>query len=207
MEPQSFFAYLLQGAALGLTAAVSPGPLQTFLVSESLIGGWRDGFPIAFAPLISDMPIILLVLLLLNQLPNFFLRFISLAGGIFVLNLALATWKDWRTAGSQPDLPVPIKRGGLRRGIMLNLLNPNPYLFWTLVNGPILLTALRQSSLYAGAYLLGFYGIFVGGMLVIVSVLHQARRLGPRVTRPLQLVSIFILIAFGALLIKNGLWP
>ena len=53
MDSQIPAAFLLQGAALGFTAATVPGPFQAFLISESLAGGWRRGAPIAFAPLIS----------------------------------------------------------------------------------------------------------------------------------------------------------
>ena len=81
MTDASFLSYFLQGAALGFAAAITPGPFQTYLISESLSGGWRRGAPVAFAPLLSDLPIILLSLFLLNQLPENFLQIISLAGG------------------------------------------------------------------------------------------------------------------------------
>ena len=81
-------SYLLQGAALGITAAATPGPFQAFLINQTLVGGWRRSLPLAFAPLISDPPIILAVILLLNQIPDNFEQLISLAGGAFVLFLA-----------------------------------------------------------------------------------------------------------------------
>ena len=92
MTNPSFLTYLLQGAALGFAAALTPGSFQTYLISESLAGGWRRGAPVAFAPLISDLPIILLSLFVLNQLPENFLNVISLAGGVFALYLA---WRLW----------------------------------------------------------------------------------------------------------------
>ena len=88
MTDPTFLSYFLQGAALGFAAAITPGPFQTYLISESLSGGWRRGAPVAFAPLLSDLPIILLSLFLLNQLPESFLRVISTAGGAFALYLA-----------------------------------------------------------------------------------------------------------------------
>jgi len=87
---------------------------------------------------------------------------------------------------------------------MLNVLNPNPYAFWMLVSGPILVTALGRSAWHGAAFLIGFYGIFVLAMLVIVALFHQARRLGPRVIHGLLLASIVILTGFGALLIRQG---
>lgn len=87
----------------------------------------------------------------------------------------------------------------------MNFLSPGPYTFWALVNGPILITALRQSWVHAASFLLGFYVAFVGIMLVIVFVFHQARRLGPDVLRTLTLLSIIILVVFGLVLIIRSL--
>ncbi len=87
--------FFLKGLALGLTAAASPGPTQTFLIGQSLAGGWRRGAPVAFAPLISDGPIIFLTILVLEQLPSLLIRIISLTGGLFVLYLAWGLWRQW----------------------------------------------------------------------------------------------------------------
>ncbi len=199
------FSFLFQGAALGLTAAASPGSFQTFLITQTLTGGWRRGAPVAFAPLISDPPIILLIVLLLNQIPSGFLRYIGLAGGIFVFYLAAGLWREWRTGPRLTSLEAQSASSNLRRGILMNLLSPGPYTFWTLVCGPILLTALSQSIFDGVAFLLGFYGLFIGGMLGIVALFHQARRLGPTVVRYLTLLSILILVGFGIILFWQGL--
>jgi threonine/homoserine/homoserine lactone efflux protein len=206
MQPILPIAFLLQGLALGLTAAASPGPFQAFLISKTLTGGWRQSAPIAFAPLISDGPIILIVLILLNQLPGIFLHFVSLAGGLFVLYLAWNLWKRWQREASE-EIPFEENTGGsgLWRGVLMNALSPGPYTFWTLVNGPLLLSALRQSWWHGGAFLLGFYGTLIGGMLGIAALFHQARRLGPRVVRGLTLGSIVILVIFGIVLVKGGI--
>ena len=52
--------YLLQGLALGLSAAATPGPFQAYIINQALRLGWRRAFPAVFAPLISDGLIILL---------------------------------------------------------------------------------------------------------------------------------------------------
>jgi threonine/homoserine/homoserine lactone efflux protein len=201
--PLTFF---LQGAALGLASGASPGPFQTFMISESLAGGFRRAAPIAFAPLITDLPIILFSLFVLNLLPPDFLRIISLAGGLFVFYLAWGLWRNWRAgAGLSLDQPVTPSHG-LWKGVLVNFLSPGPYLFWGLVNGPILLEALQQSALHAAAFLVGFYGVFISFMLGLALVFSQARRLGPRMVRALLLVSIIILVIFGAILIKEGIW-
>lgn len=211
MSVFSVITLLLQGFALGLSAAVSPGPFQSFLITQTLSGGWRRGAPVAFAPLISDGPIIVTLLILLERLPQVFLRLISLAGGVFVLYLAWGMWRQWSQALARYNAPedlqakqVPSGIKTLGKGVMMNLLSPGPYTFWALVTGPILLSAWRQSPGHAGAFLLGFYTALVGGMLAIATLFHQARRLGPRVVRALTGVSIIVLTLFGGLLLYRG---
>lgn len=206
MTNPSFLTYLLQGAALGFAAALTPGSFQTYLISESLAGGWRRGAPVAFAPLISDLPIILLSLFVLNQLPENFLNVISLAGGVFALYLAWRLWGNWRKGGELEDAGSEFSSGSLRRGVIANFLTPGPYLFWALVSGPILLTALRQSITFGAAFILGFYGVFILSLLGIALIFSQARRLGPRVVHILLLVSIIILVIFAGLLIRQGIF-
>lgn len=201
--PITFF---LQGAALGLASGASPGPFQTFMISESLAGGWKRGAPVAFAPLITDLPIILFSLFVLNLLPSYFLRIISVAGGLFVFYLAWGLWRGWRAGAGFSVEETAAPSHGLRKGVLVNFLSPGPYLFWGLVNGPILLDALQQSTLHAAAFLVGFYGVFISFMLGLSLLFSQARRLGPRVVRALLLVSIVILVIFGFILIKGGIW-
>ncbi len=200
--------FFLQGAALGLSAAATPGSLQTLLISETLLGGFKRGARITLAPLITDAPIIVAVLLILNQVPPVVLRALSIAGGLFVLYLTWGLLKQWQS-GAQIRTSVegarPIGWRGLWRAAIVNWLNPNPYLFWTLVGGPTLIAALNQSVAYGVAFLVGMYGVFVGSMLIIAAVFHLARNLGPRVVRGLLLVSSVVLAIFGVLLLMRGL--
>jgi threonine/homoserine/homoserine lactone efflux protein len=206
MIESQLLALLVQGAALGLTAASSPGTFQTFLITQTLSAGWRRGAVVALAPLLSDPLIILLVLFLLNNLPPLLTQVISLLGGAFAIYLAWELWKN-RLKGVPASETPPSKESGsvLGRAVLMNFLSPGPYTFWTLVCGPILLAALEQGPVYAAAFLTGFYSLFIGGMLVLVLLFHQARRLGKRVVHGLTLASIVILSVFGVVLIWQGL--
>lgn len=203
--------FFFQGLALGLAAAFSPGPFQAFLISQTVAKGWKHAVPIAFAPLISDGPIIVTILLVLDQLPANFLRILGVLGGLFVFYLASGLWQQWRKGipNEAEYFEQNVSMGGklkvLLKGVLMNLLSPGPYTFWTLVTGPILLAALRQSSLHGVFFLSGFYGTLIGGMLAIAILFHLARRLGPGVVRGLTLASIFILVVFGGLLITHAI--
>lgn len=87
--------YLLQGITFGFAAAAQPGVFQTYLISQTLNNGWRRTVPLTFAPLISDIPIIFLMLVILSQMPIWLERSIRLAGGIFLLYLACSIMKKY----------------------------------------------------------------------------------------------------------------
>ena len=207
MDTISPVVFFLQGAALGVTAAATPGPFQTFLISETLKGGWHQSLPVTLAPLLTDLPIILASLSLLDLVTNNFLNIISIIGGIFVLYLALSAWRDWRAGPVDLNISDSETRfsKGLLKGMFMNFLSPGPYIFWMLVNGPILLSALRLSPFHAAAFLLGFYGVFIGSLVILVVIFDQTRRLGARVVHTLLFLSIVILGIFGFILLKQGL--
>ena len=91
------FSSLLQGSAFGLTAGATPGPLQTYMISETLSGGWKRSFPLIFVPILSDAPAIIITTFILKQFPSWLLQIISLVGGVFVLYLAWGLWKNWNS--------------------------------------------------------------------------------------------------------------
>ena len=62
--------YLTQGIVLGLYAGVLPGPFQAFMLAQSLQNGWRHSLPLALVPLLTDLPVMLLLLTLLSQMPE-----------------------------------------------------------------------------------------------------------------------------------------
>src|SRR5215471_7262637 len=61
--------FLLLGAGIGFVSGVSPGPVLTLVVSETLKGGWLRGAAVAAGPLLADGPIVLVALVLFDRLP------------------------------------------------------------------------------------------------------------------------------------------
>lgn len=200
--------YLLQGIALGFAAAVQPGPFLAYLTSIVFSLGWRRTLPVVLAPLLSDGPIIVLVVLLLNQVPGWFRHALSIAGGIFILYLAWAAFQRWR---AQPDALPAIKkqqdppRHVLWQAVLVNLLGPGPYLFWSLVGGPILLRGWSQTPSYAVGFLFGFYTAMLISLTVIVLVFGSAWLLGERASRALLGFSVIALVCFGIYQLYIGL--
>ena len=88
--------YIIIGSGFAFAAAVQPGPLMAFLLSRVSISGWRRTLPAAFAPVISDGPIAILVLLVLNRFAGGFEHILKAAGGILLLYFAGSTLAAWR---------------------------------------------------------------------------------------------------------------
>ena len=79
--------YIVIGGGFAFAAAAQPGPLQAFLISRVAADGWRRTLPAAFAPLVSDGPIAVVVLTLLHQVARGFESCLKGVGGIFHLEV------------------------------------------------------------------------------------------------------------------------
>ena len=189
--------YLFQGVGYGLAAASQPGPFQTYIISQTLTRGWRRTLPAALAPLVSDGPIILICLLVLSQVPAWLQRFLYIAGGLFILYLAYGTYKSWKNFDLQTLQPESTGRQSVLKAALMNALNPNPYIFWTLVTGPILLKGWRETPVNGIGFLAGFYGTMVSSLAGIILVFGVASRFGPKVNKILLAVSAVALFCFG----------
>lgn len=196
--------YVAVGLTYAFAAAVQPGPYQAYLVSEALSHGWRRTLPAAVAPLLSDAPIIALVLLALSRLPPGLEVALRLGGGAFLLFLAWRALGAWRRYGVGVEAGTPPAHRGLIRAAAVNFLNPNPWLGWSLVMGPLLLRAWREGAGDAVLLLAAFYGTMVVASAGIIALFAGARGLGPRVARTLVGVSALALAAFGCWQLGSG---
>lgn len=79
----------------------------------------------------------------------------------------------------------------------MNVLNPNPYIYWTLVTGPILLRGWREAPVNGIGFLAGFYSTMIGSLVAIIIVFGLASRFGPKVNHILLGTSTIALFCFG----------
>ena len=189
--------YIVQGIGYGFAAGVQPGPLQTYIISQTLFKGWRRVLPAAFAPLISDGPIITICLLVLSQVPLWLQRFLYFAGGLFVLYLAYGAYQTWKNF--DPNIPSTgsATDKSILKAALVNILNPSPYIFWTLVTGPILLKGWRETPVHGLGFIAGFYIAMILSLVTIILLFSRARQLGPKINRILVGVSALALFGFG----------
>ena len=168
-------AFLSAGALLGFSAGFSPGPLFALVLAQTLQHGIREGCKVALAPLVTDLPLIILSTLLLKQLADFkpFLGCISLLGALYLLQMAYGTFRCGPSASSGEE-GAPQSLG---RGMLVNALSPHPYLFWFSVGAPTILRGESGGDPWAGpAFVVGFLGCLVGAKMALAVVVGKSRR-------------------------------
>lgn len=167
--------YLTIGIILGLSAGLAPGPLLALVIAETLRHGAGAGIKVALAPVITDLPILLLAFYLLSGLAerHGLLGGLSLTGGVFLLYVG---WQDLRKRRVEIAAP-PAAARSLARGIATNALSPYPYLFWLTVGAPTMTRAAAVDGRAAAAFLLGFYLCLLGSKVLLAILVGRSRHL------------------------------
>lgn len=189
--------YIILGFTFAFAAAVQPGPLQTYQISQTLSRGWRTALPSVLAPLLSDGPIILLILFLLSNISVFMISMLQIAGGLFLLYLSFNAYKSWKNYNFDNSVGHQSASQTLLKAALVNFLNPNPYLGWSLVMGPLLIKSWHKSPSYGIALLASFYATIIIVSAAIIGIFAAARNLGPRLNKVLIGISAIALAAFG----------
>ncbi len=196
--------FLGMGFVLGFYAGIAPGPLLTLTISETLRYDVKSGARVALAPVVTDAPIIALAVFVLSKLPAFHtvLGVMSLVGGLFVLYLGCGSI---RTRQVELDIEKAGSRS-LAKGVVVNALNPHPYLFWFSVGAPIILKALDQHRLAPAAFVGSFYLLLLGSKMVLVVLVGRFKSFlsGKIYIYTMRLLGV-VLWALALVLFRDGL--
>ncbi len=186
--------YLLQAGILGLSAALLPGALQAFFLAQTLRMGWRRALLLAFTPLLSDGPLVVLALLLLPRLPPRWWRALEMAGGLYLLYLA------WSLLRQPPTEAAPEHTGQVRtlfQAVTINWLNPNPYIFWATVLGPLVLEGWHRHPAQGLGFVAVFYAVMVAGNGALIWIFGRLGGLPPTWQRALLRAVGLVMALFG----------
>lgn len=197
--------YIVQGISLGLAVAIAPGPLQAYLLAQSVRFGPRHTLPLVLAPLVSDVPIIALVLFTLAFLPEWALRTLQIGGGIVLLYLAYESYTHLR----RPPVGAPDARQAGQsfvKAVLMNGLSPGPYIFWFTIAGPIFRAGYNQDPWLGWAYLIGFGLGLIAGLTVFVLTVGTTRRLNERSQMMINVATTLIIAGFGVYQIWAGVF-
>jgi len=194
---------VISAIILGLTAALSPGPLLTLLLAETIRSGVKAGFKIAISPLITDAPIIIVIWRLSIHLAEFTRigGVIAIIGSIYLFYLGCET-----LLVTAVRMPSSSSSSSIKKGILVNLLNPHPYLFWFTVGVPLLIHSHSIHKLLPALFLLIFYIFLIGIKILIVFVISRVRNLLDS-TLYLLIIRILgiILLAFAIIFLRYGI--
>ena len=196
--------FALAGILMGLTAGISPGPLLNLVVSETLRHGRKKGFRVAIAPLITDLPIILVSLFALSTISGYkaVLGIVSFAGSLFV------AWLGFESllAKKQNITDEKINRDTLKKAILVNFLNPHPYLFWITIGSPLVLKASKSGLTTVVIYFFCFYFFLVGSKIAVTLLVDRSRNFlsGKIYTWLLRILGLSLLV-FSVLFFMEGI--
>ncbi|MEW5736364.1 MAG: LysE family transporter [Thermodesulfobacteriota bacterium] len=167
--------YLISGILLGLSGGLSPGPLTALVMAQSIRHGPAEGAKAGLAPLVTDLPIVALAIGVLTGLRSIapLLGGISVAGSFFLLYLA---WECFTARDLEPA-ETPEAPRSLAKGVLTNLLNPSPYLFWFSVGAPLVLSASKSGPGAVALFFASFYLFLVGSKAGIALATGKARSL------------------------------
>ena len=197
--------YLLFGVTYALAAAIQPGPFQTFIISQTLKNGWKKTLPSAVAPILSDIPVIILVLLLLTNLPDWLLNVLQIGGGLLLLYLAYESFKSFLNFNKLNSIGTDKKDNTFWKAVLVNILNPNPYIGWSLIMGPLFLKGYHEATGNGIALIISFYVTIVICQAGIIVLFGLARNLGPKITHIILGIASAGLTGFGVFLLYHGL--
>jgi threonine/homoserine/homoserine lactone efflux protein len=196
--------FLISGVLFGLAAGILPGPLLTLVISETVRHSRKEGIKIASAPILTDIPIILLTLFAMSKLSDFQLALgiLSISGALFISYLA---YESITIKGVELSLES-IKAHSLRKGIITNLLSPHPYLFWITVGAPTVLKAYKNNFVSVLFFLLGFYALLVGSKIIVAMLVDKSKSFLKSSAYIYIIKTLgFILLIFAVLYMKDGL--
>jgi threonine/homoserine/homoserine lactone efflux protein len=237
---------LTAGLLVGLAAGITPGPLLTLVLSVSLRNGVKEGVKVAISPALTDLPIIIMAVLLVRSLESttWPLGLLSLGGAGYIGCLAWKSITFAPPAEERSKRPSPmgvaliwghrsrikaetarlrsfkflttrLARGlrknnqppvdALKQGVLVNLLNPHPYLFWFTVGTPMIAKLWGRSPWFSVLWVAGFYIMLLGSKVILAVLFGRSRTLFNRQSFLwVQRILGLALAVFSLMLIKEG---
>jgi threonine/homoserine/homoserine lactone efflux protein len=158
------------------------------------------------SPLITDGPAIAAAVFLLGRVENSdaALGIISIAGGALLTTYGIAGLRGAELKVEESEVERKVW-ASLGKGVSVNFLNPNPYLFWLTIGTPILLRAHESSWFLAIGFLVVFYLALVGSKCVLTILVARSRAvLRGRAYVLVNRILAVALLVFAAVFIREG---
>ena len=130
---------------------------MTMVIRETLSGDLRSGLWTASAPIFTDGPLIIVSFFFASLIADNsgILVLISILGAAFMFKMGIECFNIEPPSVTMILEPVSSKKA-FGRGVLTNILNPNVYVFWFLIGGPIMAASVEAEPLAPIAYALSF---------------------------------------------------
>jgi len=190
---------LLTALLLGFLAGAAPGPYTTVVASTALERGFRPAFRLAFIPLVTETPALLVTVVLLQQLNYEILTVVGVVGGVVLAALGVRLFLRQEDG---PGSEEGEEGGDFWHLAAAGLLSPVPWIFWLVAAGPLFLRSWRDGWVQGLVFIVVLYGMFIGTATAIAWGASRGHRfLSDRRRRTvLRGVGIFLMVVGGVLL-------
>ena len=190
---------IITGFIFGVSAGLSPGPLMALLISETLQGHRKNGILVSISPIITDIPILLISLFILDKISEVkhLISFVYFLGALILFYFG---YKNLRIKHFQLDTDLT---GSLKKGVILNILNPYTYLFWFFIGAPY----VREAGFIGGILFTVFFFIGITGSMMLIAVFTEKLKKFIESRYYIYLLRFIgvLFIALGIMLFEDGL--
>lgn len=197
-------SFLGIGLLLGIVWGFTPGPLFTLVISETLKYGPKEGIKVGIAPLLTDVPVIILSFFVVFALSNinFLLGIISVIGALV---MAYYGYETISIKNVKIDLKNT-KPQSIKKGIMTNYLNPHMYVSHFTITGPIIVKAIKVNILSPVLFIAVFMLTLVLSKVFLALVANKSRNFmnSKAYIYTLKFLGI-VLFVFAFMFLKDGL--
>lgn len=195
---------LLAAFGVGVMGGLTPGPLHSLIVTTALKRGVRPALRLAFAPLFSDAPPVLVSLWIAATMSDGVARTLAVLGGLFLIGLAIQALR----ADHFEEVDIEVADEPMKdyfRGAIVNILNPNPWLFWLGVGAPLLRRVWAEGVGFGVLWLVVFYTGLIGVKVGFAVIVGRTRdHLPERALKGSIMVSTVLMLAVGCWLVFRG---
>ncbi len=190
---------IFTGFVFGVAAGLSPGPLMALLISETLKGHKKNGILVSISPIITDIPILFVSLLILDRIKEV-QHLISVIYFVGAFVLFYFGYKNIKLKKLHIETDLT---GSLKKGVILNILNPYTYLFWFFIGAPY----VSNAGVVGGSLFTIFFFIGITGSMILIAVFTQRLKRFMESRYYIYLLRFIgiLFIVFGLVLIKDGL--
>lgn len=200
-------SYVAAAFAFGLVAGINPGPLGVFVIHQTMSRGFRSGLYASCIPIVTDLPIVAVVVLLTLKLGelDWFVAAISIVGSLY---LAIIAYRIFNSPGEIDPNADEIPSVDWLTGVKMNFLSPVPYIFWGTVGSAYVNSGtLFEACIFVAVLLVTLCS---SKFVVAVAIKTLGERFSPRIYAGILRILAMPLLFFSGKLFFSGtayLWP